>query len=115
MEHPESAGTAAIAQLRRPLAAAGPNARPMAIVINLLTIVSMFVRNLALLLIFSPSAGLIASLPIVAMALIAAGFVWWQRHSPVNSSPLAFGSPISLRQLASFAAIFVSIQAASSF
>jgi uncharacterized membrane protein (DUF4010 family) len=106
--------TAAIAQLSGPLAAAGLNARPMAVVVNLLTVVSMFVRNLALLLIFSPSAGLIASLPIVAMALIVVGFVWWQRHSPVDSAQVAFGSPISLRQLASFAAIFVAIQAATS-
>jgi hypothetical protein len=53
--------TAVIAQLSGPLAAAGPNARPMAIVVILLTIVSMFLRNLAMLLIFSPSAGLIAS------------------------------------------------------
>ena len=35
--------TAAIAQLSGPLAAAGPSARPMAVVVNLLTIVSMFV------------------------------------------------------------------------
>src|SRR5580692_8169654 len=106
--------TAAIAQLSRTLAAAGANARPMAIVVNLLTIVSMFVRNLALLLIFSPSAGLIAALPIAVMALIAGGFVWRQRHSRIDSTQLTIGSPISLRQLASFTAIFVTIQAASS-
>jgi uncharacterized membrane protein (DUF4010 family) len=106
--------TAAIAQLSGPLAAAGPDARPMAIVVNLLTIVSMFVRNLALLLIFSPPAGIIAALPITVMALIAVGFVWWRRHAHVDSAQLAIGSPVSLRQLASFGAIFILIQAASS-
>ena len=106
--------TAAIAQLSRTLAVAGPSARPMAITVNLLTIVSMFVRNLALLLIFSPPAGFIATLPIAVMAFIAVGFVWWQRNSRVDATQLAFGSPISLRQLASFAAIFVAIQAATS-
>ncbi len=50
---------AAIAELSRSVMAAGPNARRLAIVVNLLTIVSMFVRNLGLLLIFSPPAGFI--------------------------------------------------------
>jgi uncharacterized membrane protein (DUF4010 family) len=105
--------TAAIAQLIGPLAAAGPDARPMMIVVSLLTIVSMFVRNLALLLIFSPPAGLIAALPIAVMALIASGFVWSRRRSRVDTAQLAIGSPLSIRQLASFGLIFVAIQAAS--
>jgi uncharacterized membrane protein (DUF4010 family) len=106
--------TAAIAQLSGPLAAAGSDARPIAIVVNLLTILSMFLRNLALLWIFSPPAALIASLPIAVMAMIAAAFVWRRRHAHADSTQLAIGSPVSLRQLASFGAIFVVIQAASS-
>jgi uncharacterized membrane protein (DUF4010 family) len=106
--------TAAIAQLSGPLAAAGPDARPMTIVVNLLTIVSMFVRNLALLWIFSPPAGLIATLPIAVMATIAVGFVWGQRHANAISPQLTIGSPVSVRQLASFGAIFVLIQVGSS-
>jgi uncharacterized membrane protein (DUF4010 family) len=51
--------TAAIAELSRSAMAAGPNARRLSIVVNLLTIVSMFVRSLGLLLIFSPPAGFI--------------------------------------------------------
>jgi uncharacterized membrane protein (DUF4010 family) len=105
--------TAAIAQLIGPLAAAGPDARPVVIVVSLLTIVSMFVRNLGLLLIFSPPAGLIAALPIAVMALIASGFVWSRRRARVDTAQLAMGSPLSIRQLASFGLIFVAIQAAS--
>jgi uncharacterized membrane protein (DUF4010 family) len=104
--------TAAIAQLSRSLV--GPNVRQLAVVVSLLTIVSMFMRNLALLLIFSPSAGLLAAFPIVLMTLCAAGFVWSRRRTAVESAPLAIGSPISLRQLLSFGTIFVVIQTAGS-
>jgi uncharacterized membrane protein (DUF4010 family) len=106
--------TAAIAQLSGPLAAAGPDARQVTIVVNLLTIVSMFVRNLGLLLIFSPSAGIIAAPPIAVMVLIAVAFVWWRRHAHVDSTRLAIGSPVSLGQLPSFGLIFVIIQIGSS-
>jgi uncharacterized membrane protein (DUF4010 family) len=106
--------TATIAELSVPIAAAGPNARQLAVVINLLTIVSMFVRNLALLSIFSPPAGFIAAVPIALMALSAAAFIWWNGRAPVDSGALAIGSPISLRQLVSFGTIFVVIQVAGS-
>jgi uncharacterized membrane protein (DUF4010 family) len=107
--------TAAIAELSLSVATGGPNARRLAIVVNLLTIVSMFVRNLALLLIFSPPAGFIAAVPISLMALSAAGFIWRQGHAPVDApAGLAIGSPISLRKLVSFGTIFVIIQVAGS-
>jgi uncharacterized membrane protein (DUF4010 family) len=106
--------TATIAELSPSVAAAGPIARQLAIVINLLTIVSMFVRNLALLLIFSPPAGFIAAVPIAIMALSAATFIWRNGRAPVDSAGLAIGSPVSLRQLVSFGTIFVIIQVAGS-
>jgi uncharacterized membrane protein (DUF4010 family) len=105
--------TAAIAQLSTLLASAGPNTRQLAIVVTLLTIVSMFVRNLGLLLIFSPPAGLIAAVPIGVMAFISFLFVWKQRNVSVDSTQLSIGSPVSLRQLASFSTLFVLIQVAS--
>jgi uncharacterized membrane protein (DUF4010 family) len=106
--------TAMIAELSPSVAAAGPNARQLAIVINLLTIVSMFVRNLALLEIFSPPAGVIAAVPIALMALSAAAFIWWNGRASVDSAGLAIGCPVSLRQLVSFGTIFVVIQVAGS-
>jgi uncharacterized membrane protein (DUF4010 family) len=106
--------TATIAELSLSVAAAGPNSRQLAIAINLLTVVSMFVRNLALLLIFSPPAGFIAAMPIALMALSAAAFIWWNGRAPVDSAALAIGSPLSLRQLVSFGTIFVIIQVAGS-
>ena len=106
--------TAAIAELSRSVASAEPNARQLAVVVNLLTIVAMFVRNLALLVIFSPPAGFIAAVPIGLMALSAGTFIWWERRVSVDSAGLAIGSPISLRQLVSFATIFVAIQVVGS-
>jgi uncharacterized membrane protein (DUF4010 family) len=74
----------------------------------------MFVRNLALLLIFSPPAGFIAAVPITLMALSAAGFAWWRGRFSVDPPQLKIGSPISLRQVASFGFFFVAIQIAGS-
>lgn len=106
--------TAAIAELSQSIATAGANARQLGTVVNLLTIVAMFVRNLALLLIFSPPAGFIAALPIAIMAVGAAVFIRREGRAPADSAGLAIGSPISLRQLVSFGAIFVIIQVAGS-
>lgn len=106
--------TAAIAQLMGPVATGGEAARQLAMTVNLITVAAMFVRNLALLLIFSPAAGLIAAAPIGLMALCASGFIWWRRGSSIQPPHLNIGSPISLRQLVSFGSIFVAIQVAGS-
>ncbi len=106
--------TATIAELSQSVATGGANARQLAIVVSLLTVVAMFVRNLALLLIFSPPAGFIAAMPIALMALSAAAFIWWNGRASVNSAALAIGSPVSLRQLVSFGTIFIVIQVAGS-
>ena len=73
---------------------------------NLLTIVAMFARNLALLTIFNPSAGSLAVAPIAVMAVTGAAFIWWWRRSTVVLPDLKLGSPISVRQVATFGALF---------
>src|ERR1039458_4061608 len=94
--------------------AGGPSAMSLGVVINLLTIVAMFVRNLALLTIFSLRAGLIAFWPILVMALSATGFAWWQNRTPGASPMLKIGSPFEIRSIANFGLIFVVIQIAGS-
>lgn len=106
--------TAAIAELSVVVANAGPNSRRLATTIDLLTILAMFVRNLALLLIFSPPAGVLAALSIALMGLVAAGFIWREGRTSVDSIKLDIGSPVSLRQLFSFGTLFVLIQVAGS-
>jgi uncharacterized membrane protein (DUF4010 family) len=102
--------TAAIAELSRSLAALGPGGANLTIIVNLLTIVAMFIRNLALLAIFSPPAAILAGAPIAAMAVSTFVFIWWLRPRTIVLPDLELGSPISLRQIAQFGAILVVIQ-----
>jgi uncharacterized membrane protein (DUF4010 family) len=106
--------TAAVAELSGPLAAAGSGEINLAMIVNLLTIVAMFGRNLVLLALFSPRAGLLALAPIGIMALGALGFISWQKPHSVVHPDLKIGSPISLQRVAVFGVFFVIIQAAGS-
>ncbi len=104
--------TAAIAELSSTFESGA--AIQQLVTVNLLTIVAMFIRNLGLLLIFSPAAGFIAAVPIGLMALSATIVIWRLRHASLSSAGLAIGSPVSLRKLLSFGAIFIAIQVTSS-
>lgn len=104
--------TAAIAELSSTFESGA--AIQQLVTVNLLTIVAMFIRNLGLLLIFSPAAGFIAAVPIGLMALSATIVIWRLRHASSSSAGLAIGSPVSLRKLLSFGAIFIAIQVTSS-
>jgi uncharacterized membrane protein (DUF4010 family) len=106
--------TAAVAELSGPLAAMGADGRNLAIVVNLLTVVAMFSRNLVLLAIFSPRAGVLAAAPIALMVLGTAGFIWWSRRSMVIIPDLKLGSPVSIRQVGTFGLIFLIIEVAGS-
>ena len=103
--------TAAV-ELSGPIAALGKEASNLAIVVNLLTIAAMFARNLILLAIFNPGAGLLAAAPIAIMVAGTMVFIWWSKRSAVALPDLRLGSPISLRQVVTFGAIFVAIQIA---
>jgi uncharacterized membrane protein (DUF4010 family) len=106
--------TATIAELSGAVKAAGSAGTSTGVVINLLTIVAMFVRNLALLSVFSPHAGLIALWPILVMALSATGFAWWQNRTPGESPSLKIASPFEVRSITGFGLLFVIIQVAGS-
>lgn len=106
--------TATIAELSGAVRTSAPPGNSLTVVISLLTIVAMFVRNLTLLTIFSPSAGLIALWPILVMALSSTGFAWWQNRTPGVSPALRIGSPFEIRSIARFGLIFIIIQLAGS-
>ena len=106
--------TAAIAELSTLLRNAGENTEAQAVNVNLLTIVSMFARNVVLLAIFSWPAGLMAFGPILAMAC-AAAVIAWREHRVTTPAPgLHLGSPLELKKVASFGLLFVFIQTAGS-
>ncbi len=85
-----------------------------AIAVNLLTVVSMFARNLVLLAIFSPSASLMALGPILAMACATALIAWREQQARTPAPALDLGSPLELKKVASFGLLFVFIQTAGS-
>jgi uncharacterized membrane protein (DUF4010 family) len=79
---------------------------------NFVTVVAMFVRNLALLAIFAPQAVYIAVLPMAAMSCCSAIFVWFSRGSSYPAGELKLSSPVSIRKLISFGTLFLLIEVA---
>jgi uncharacterized membrane protein (DUF4010 family) len=105
--------TAAIAELSSLLRTAGDDAEAMAPVVNQLTVVAMFVRNLALLAVFSTAAGMVAAWPIGAMAAVSAVYVFGRWRRIDASGSIQLGSPVELRKVTSFGLLFLIIQLAS--
>jgi uncharacterized membrane protein (DUF4010 family) len=100
--------TAAAAELSGAFATVDDAQLPRAAL--LLTSAAMFVRNLAILTIFSPTAAPIVMLPLGGMALTAVPSVWraW-RSDELVGRPLELSSPLSLLRVAKFATAFVAM------
>ncbi len=91
------------------LSALSPGSQSMVMVV-MLTTLAMFVRNILVLAIFAPRALFIAIGPLSAMACVAL-LLCLGRHDDGPGKELALGSPISLKRVLSYAALFVAIQA----
>jgi uncharacterized membrane protein (DUF4010 family) len=79
--------------------------------VNVLTVVAMFIRNLALLAIFAHAALLVAVFPLAVMAGIAGLVLWSSRRSPnAVSGEIKLSSPLSIKRVLEFGALFVLIQ-----
>ncbi|MGH8013492.1 MAG: MgtC/SapB family protein [Candidatus Binataceae bacterium] len=79
----------------------------------LLTSAAMFVRNLAILAIFSPNAAPYALPALAGMAVTAVPFVWWGwRSEKLVGGSLKLASPLSLARVVKFAALFIVIAVA---
>jgi uncharacterized membrane protein (DUF4010 family) len=79
----------------------------------LLTSVSMFLRNLVILAIFAWVAVRSAALPLIAMGLIAAYWIYRDRRKAADvqrNTALDLGSPVSLRRVSSFTLLFLVLQ-----
>lgn len=102
--------SAAALELAKPVGA-GSTASGVALSALLLTIVAMFVRNLIILALLSPTAIATAAGPLLVMSLVALIFV---RHASLQvdggSRELHLESPVSLRRVLSFALLFLLIQ-----
>jgi uncharacterized membrane protein (DUF4010 family) len=106
--------TATVAELSGPVATLALETPNLLIVVNLLTIIAMFARNLLLLAIIDPQAGASAAIPMAVMMIATAGFIWWWRGGQVELPDLKLGSPVSLRKVSTFGTIFLLIQIAGS-
>jgi uncharacterized membrane protein (DUF4010 family) len=106
--------SAAAVELAKPLGA-GSTSSGVAVAALLLTIVAMFARNLLILALFSPSAVPTAAGPLVAMAVVALIFVRRARVRVDDASPaeIHLESPVSIRRVLNFAALFLLIQIVS--
>jgi uncharacterized membrane protein (DUF4010 family) len=103
--------TAAIAELSGSLAGSMTNAMSLAITIDFLTIVAMFVRNLVILAIFAPAAALTAVAPLTVMAVIAFSCILQQRKRGQHEvGELKLSSPLSLPKVLKFGVIFLVIE-----
>ncbi len=103
--------TAAIAELAGLLRTQSENAIAVAMIIDLLTIVAMFLRNLLILAIFAGAAVWTAALPLIVMSLGAGLCIWTQRkHGQNGIGPLQLSSPLSLSKVFKFGFIFVVIE-----
>lgn len=105
--------TATIAELAGYLSGPEGDHTGMAIAINLLTVIAMFVRNLVILVVFARSAVLTAAVPLVAMAAVSSLYLWSRRsktETPIGE--LKLSSPLALGKVLKFGVIFLLIQAA---
>ena len=88
---------------------------PRAFPVLLLTTVAMFGRNLLIVGIFEPRAIQVAIFPLMGMTLIMLLFVYRsRRHHEAGLMPthvLQVSSPVSLRRILSFGALFVALNA----
>ncbi len=103
--------TATVAEMVSTLPSTGLTNSTVSIV--LLISVAMFSRNLVILAIFSPHSVRFAVFPLLAMALIAAGWAYRERKKSKDVQPdgkLSLTSPISLKKVLTFAGLFLGIQ-----
>lgn len=104
--------TAAVAELSDTIAGIeGLDSRMVPL--SMLTIMAMFVRNLAVLAAFSPAAALTAAGPIAAMAIFTAVFALRRTAHSGPAPRVETSSPIAIRSVLSFGVFFLAIQIAS--
>jgi uncharacterized membrane protein (DUF4010 family) len=105
--------SAAAVELARPLGSGGAPSG-VAVAALLLTVLAMFARNLLIVALFAPRAAASAAGPLVAMALVTFLLVRRARSGPQETSgELHLESPVSLKRVLSFAALFLLIQVVS--
>lgn len=103
--------TATVAELAGFLARPTGDVTGVAIRIDLLTVIAMFVRNLLILVLFARNAFLYAAGPLAAMILVSLVFLWYKRKKTAGDvGELKLSSPLSLSKVLKFGFIFLVIE-----
>jgi uncharacterized membrane protein (DUF4010 family) len=79
----------------------------------LLATIAMFARNLILAMLFSPQSLAAALLPLLAMSIVAGLWIWRDSLIKIEASTtetLTLDSPMSVKKIASFGILFITIQ-----
>jgi len=106
--------TAAVTELTQWLKPSEGESVAHAIGLVLLTRIAMFIRNIAILLLFAPAAAATAFWPLLCMTLAASLVAWIGKNkSKSPDHPLKLDSPVSLRRVLTMAGVFICIQVVS--
>jgi uncharacterized membrane protein (DUF4010 family) len=100
-----------VAELAGYLSSASGDITSLAIRIDLLTVIAMFIRNLLILVFFARTAALTAAGPLIAMILLSVLFLWQQRKKQQTEiGELKLSSPLQLSRVLKFGVIFLVIE-----
>ena len=103
--------TATIAEISEFFRDSHADVTGMAIIIDLLTVVAMFLRNLLVLALFARGAVASAAGPLTAMTASAIVMIWVKRKQLVNRiGELKLSSPLSISKVLKFGMIFLGIE-----
>lgn len=103
--------TATVAELASLLGRKGAAAEAMLVSVTLIAVLAMFVRNLAVVAVFSPAAGWLALWPIVAMSIVTAAVATRKSGTETPPPPPQISSPIAVGKIAQLGLLFVAIKA----
>jgi uncharacterized membrane protein (DUF4010 family) len=102
--------TATIAELSQFLKGEPDQIVGLAVTIDLLTVVAMFLRNLVILAIFAQAAVATAMGPLLLMAALSGLLIWFERKRVTSRIlNLNLSSPLSLAKVLKFGLIFLII------
>lgn len=101
--------TAAVAELAGLFAGQGEMI-DVATAALLLTDIAMFARNLVILAIFARPAVITAGVPLIVMAAASAAIAWMARGRRGTHGAIRLSSPLSLRRVLRFAALFLALE-----
>jgi uncharacterized membrane protein (DUF4010 family) len=103
--------TAAVAQLAQWVRSLEKRLVSLPLGLILLTRTAMFIRNLAILVIFAPAVAVLGVWPLLSMAFAAALIAWiGHRQNQVPEQQMQISSPVSLRRVFFMGGIFLVIQ-----